>query len=761
MLPPSVVEDLAKSPSGMEAIAGLDSVTYGGGPLNQALGDKVAKLTRLCNVYGSTEAMMMPQMLTDREDWNYIELDPRMGYTFEHVQDDLYKLIIRRVPEHPDIHSVFLLMPHIDEFATGDMCSPHPTKPNLWCIKGRVDDLVILSSGEKFNPVPGEKVIDKSPLVKHCLLIGHGRPQALLLVERNAETTKDMSTEELTEKLWPVVEEMNKSMATQAHITPENLIIAPLGKQFSTTPKGSVRRKATEEMFEEELNGASGKQAVDNHVNHHQRSDKVTGQPKPADEETAVREVVYSICRTTEIGDDDDLFEYGLDSIQAQQISGALKKISNVWPEDKTAGTSIVYTKPTIRGLIEAVCPKVKGENGSVGDESDALIKKYTSDLPSPPSVGQSVAGMTVAITGSTGNLGCNMLNRLIEDPGVSKIVCLNRAVGGKEAQEAAFSRNRLTQAPLGDKDISYYKVDLSQPFLGLNAIEYSTIQREVDVLIHNAWQLDFLRPVKSFEKTHIAGVRHLIDLSAGSHRAMRVVFISSIGAVGGTSPDVFKAVPEEVAGPGIASGGNGYSESKLISEKILEQAVEKSGIKASIVRVGQVAGPAGDSQGTWSTTDWFPRIMMSARILRSLPDSLGMTSTVDWVPINTVSEVLLDIVKGAQTESFPKLNVFHIINPHGIHWKELVPGVANYLGKDVRIVSFGDWIEELRVAIKEKEPGSIPVEALLPWLEGMNQGIEMAGLSVEKTKVLSPALESVGPVQLSWLKRWMTDWGL
>jgi hypothetical protein len=36
-----------------------------------------------------------------------------------------------------------------DAYATCDLLVPHPTKPDLWKVYGRADDLIMLSTGEK------------------------------------------------------------------------------------------------------------------------------------------------------------------------------------------------------------------------------------------------------------------------------------------------------------------------------------------------------------------------------------------------------------------------------------------------------------------------------------------------------------------------------------------------------------------------------------------------------------------------------------
>ena len=46
-----------------------------------------------------------------------------------------------------------------DAYATGDLVSPHPTKPDLWRVVGRTDDQIMHSTGEKTNPRPLGKLL--------------------------------------------------------------------------------------------------------------------------------------------------------------------------------------------------------------------------------------------------------------------------------------------------------------------------------------------------------------------------------------------------------------------------------------------------------------------------------------------------------------------------------------------------------------------------------------------------------------------------
>ena len=68
-LPPSVVEQLLHEPNGLDYFKQLDMVWYAGGPLSQAAGDAISRVTTICQFYGSTELGQIRQLVPRLEDW--------------------------------------------------------------------------------------------------------------------------------------------------------------------------------------------------------------------------------------------------------------------------------------------------------------------------------------------------------------------------------------------------------------------------------------------------------------------------------------------------------------------------------------------------------------------------------------------------------------------------------------------------------------------------------------------------------------------
>ena len=89
-----------------------------------------------------------------------------------------------------------------------------------------------------------------------------------------------------------------------------------------------------------------------------------------------------------------------------------------------------------------------------------------------------------------------------------------------------------------------------------------------IDVIIHNAWKLDFNQGLSSFEP-NVRGVRHLIDLAKSSHSShIRFIFTSSIGSTMGWDKTKGPFPEGHVEDVTVAMGG-GYGAAKYVAERV------------------------------------------------------------------------------------------------------------------------------------------------------------------------------------------------
>jgi thioester reductase-like protein len=196
---------------------------------------------------------------------------------------------------------------------------------------------------------------------------------------------------------------------------------------------------------------------------------------------------------------------------------------------------------------------------------------------------------------------------------------------------------------------VTFLQATLSDANLGLEEKTYETIRSSATLIIHNAWTVNFILPLKAF-RSQFDGLNNLFRLTASCSDPPKLLYISSISSVA-QLPRVTStpSIPEQVVHESNAPYEIGYAKSKLVSELLCDSAAQTLGIPVSFVRVGQIAGPVGEGvNATWSTAEWLPSLVVTAISLGLLPEDLGPElDQVDWVPVDLLSEVLLELGAG------------------------------------------------------------------------------------------------------------------
>ncbi|KAH0385728.1 acetyl-CoA synthetase-like protein, partial [Aureobasidium melanogenum] len=761
--PPAILEDIVDAPGGMDALSKLNLIFFAGAPLAQEVGDRIAEVTRIQAIIGSTEGALWDSYITkDRKDWGWFEWCEHTGAVME-PSGDLHEMVIKRVPGNP-VQGAFWSFPELDEYHTKDLYEEHPTKKGLWKYRGRNDDVIVLSNGEKFNPVMFEKDIEAHPAVKGALVVGQGRFQAGLILETNTKT----DPEAFLEQIWLAVERANEKMAAHGRVWKSKIAIANPQKPFQRTPKGSVMRRKTNELYKAEIEALYSNEG----------SAESLGQLDVNADDATIRDFVKQAIRLAlpkvpEHFDDEgyeaDLFSFGIDSLQvlalANTIGHALPKKEG--SRDAAFKPRMVYSNPTIDALTKAVGNILRGQDAnststkSREQNMDEVIKKYTQNLPSPVEYNPRPQNHVVVLTGSTGSLGNYLLEGLISNPAVEKVYCLNRS-------DAQSRQRRSFEERGANPDFSkviFLQASFGKENFGLSEKVYSELKDSVDVFIHNAWAVDFNMGLESFEETHIMGTRRVIDFSALAQYHPHIVFVSSIASTGnwlGSGHSGF--VPEVFMQDNSLPFPQGYGESKHVASSILAIAAEQSNIPSTIVRVGQLAGPAAE-KGLWNRQEWLPSIVASSKAIGKIPRTLGNEDIVDWVPTDAAAKILIDLTRTRlRTQEAEKLDTFHLVNPSTVQWKQLVPAVVEFYasqGASIAIVEFSDWLDEMkRLEVTEENMRNIPGLKLLDFYEGLavEEG-SLPRLATDRTAEASVTLRELGPVNADLMVNWCKQW--
>ena len=374
-LPPSLLEDISKQPALLKTLRNLKHVLYAGGSLSKAAGDAIASKTTLWTILGTTEIGYIPILDVDRDDWAYMHPSSTSSTEFRLRADDLYELVLINNPKFRDRLPVFQLFPELQEYPTNDLFSPHSTKPGLWTHRGRADDIIVFSNGEKTNPITMEQHIQSHPLVRTALVIGEGHFEAALLIEVSQDT--QLSIEEKTkliEDLWPVVEQANRDCPAQARVSKSHILFVDPEKPMARAGKGTVQRKATLKLYESEVDRlytdadvSNAASSVESLININLKDIKAV--------RSSVCHIIQHVTLWNQLTEDNELFSKGLDSPQVIQIVRYLKAgLATAGVDARSLAPSTVYTNSSVSKLTAAIV--AMGQHAVSNEECKERLRK-------------------------------------------------------------------------------------------------------------------------------------------------------------------------------------------------------------------------------------------------------------------------------------------------------------------------------------------------------------------------------------------------
>ncbi|KAJ9646719.1 hypothetical protein H2204_000411 [Knufia peltigerae] len=755
VLPPSLIEDMSRLLEGRKALSLLRTIISGGAPLSPIVAHRVAKLTRLCTAYGTSEiclaACMIPE---DPQDYQYLEFHPSYGLSMDPVgEEDLYEAVVYR-REDRKIHAVFHSFPDLKEYRTNDLFTKHPSREGLWLYHGRRDDVLVLSNGEKFNPINLEKHIEEHPLVNRALVVGQAKFQAAVLVEPDWDKYEELrlSETELIDQIWPVVEEGNQLVPSHGQIWKTFIKVSVKGTPFKTTPKGSIRRQAVVSDYADAIE------------NLYAGAEQVDGLSLPEgssleDIQQFLKETIAPLLPDLDLSATSDFFSSGLDSLRTLQLTRLLQGVvAKQFPSRKPLITvQKLYKTPTLEKLaqflanlldplsqVDAELNDDEQQETNWDEAVQTLVKSYSANLPTYiRSLPKYPEKHTVFLTGSTGYIGSFILNQLLQDSNhVEHVFCLNRSASAYETTKQSFQQRGLDFSSKVQSRVTFLQAQFGEDRFGLDTSQYSKLQSCVSLVIHNAWKVDFNHPLESFEDTHIQGTRRLINFVAETVFKPHIIFISSLSAVGRWDEQHGPSCPEVLMDNTDVVLKSGYGLSKYTAECILANAAEKSGLPITIIRVGQIGGPS-RGPGFWNKKDWVPAIVLTSKAMSKVPDSLSYMP-IDWVPVDLAAKVIWEF---AETR-IKRQRDFRSIHRHFA----------------AQVVTFPEWVDFLsKVETSDTELEEKPALKLLDFLKSLAGLLEwkQPPWETKRAEGASATLRDLPAIDENMMDLYLTQWGI
>ncbi|KAL7916733.1 acetyl-CoA synthetase-like protein [Trichoderma velutinum] len=710
MTVPFLLEDMAGLPNGvgLKALAKLDFVGTGGSALSAAFGASAAAAgIKLLNLYGTTETGPLTKTFAPKDgyDWKYFRL-----------RKDVPLKITELEPVNGEKRFRLTVFPFGADkpFEIADQLIRNEKFPETdFAAVGRDDDVVVLATGEKVNPLLLETALTESGLVKSAIAFGENQFEIGVIVEPTTAIADDQK-EDFKKKIWPIIVQAGERMDATARIysTAAVIVVSPT-VVIPRTDKGSIARKEAFKLLEAEItqvykdleNGAIDEAPL-NYANLEQE----------------LKELIQKRLKLRVKADawtvDDNLFYLGLDSLQATTLrrillSAAAETSNNV------IGKDFIYVNPSVQAIADALRQNNSSSTNdrSLAKEVESYAQQYSVkgiNVSETDNAGPKlVQGAVVLLTGSSGGLGSHALAQLAKSPEVAKVVCLLRKrpgtvispiPGAVKVDRSALLSKGIELADEEWAKVTALEIDPSAINLGLPPMVYGMVSKTVTHVLHAAWPMNFHMRLPSFAY-QFSFLKNLLQLAVEAPQKVRFQFISSISALallGLVNPG--QSIPEAPLDVESAACGVGYADAKLACEKILEEAASlySSTLEVSIVRCGQLAGSR--KTGAWNVMEQIPMLIRTSQGLGILPTIEG---TVSWIPVDDAALAVTEILLNPDSPAL----VAHVENPVRQPWTQVLDFIGTELGIR-QFLPFDDWLDKV-AATDEKDADIYPVKKL------------------------------------------------
>ncbi|KAJ7446333.1 acetyl-CoA synthetase-like protein [Mycena latifolia] len=263
---PVFIKAWVQNPAAIAALQNVDALIFSGASLDKDLGDVLTESgVVLRSVWGSTEigpaTMIMPRHTPHPREWEWFKLSKHVRFHME--QRDHLKNVFQPILIPSDINfPPFFNTTYMDKpaFSTGDLLEQHPSDPSRWRVYGRVDEQIVLSTGDNVNPLAMEAIITQDKKISAAVMFGKSRPHTGVIVVPAPPLSFDTKDQDQLAKfrdlVWPVIEQANMEIPVYGRIEKHMIVVATASKPIQYTFKGTARRAEVLRLYAPEISSA-------------------------------------------------------------------------------------------------------------------------------------------------------------------------------------------------------------------------------------------------------------------------------------------------------------------------------------------------------------------------------------------------------------------------------------------------------------------------------------------------------------------------
>jgi thioester reductase-like protein len=224
-----------------------------------------------------------------------------------------------------------------------------------------------------------------------------------------------------------------------------------------------------------------------------------------------------------------------------------------------------------------------------------------------------------VFLTGATGFVGGEILNRFLQDEG-RRVYALVRASDDDSAAARLQRHDRLT-AVAGD---------IERPGLGLDSRTADRLADEVTTVVHCAASVSFSMGLAESRRANVAGTRHVLELAQDCRHLDRMTYIST-AYVSGEPNGLFREDQLDVG----QRFRNSYERSKFEAERMIRK--HGDGLPLQILRPSIVVGDSRTGRTSAFNVLYGPLKAFARGGIPAIP--ARRSSPVDIVPVDYVAD--------------------------------------------------------------------------------------------------------------------------
>ena len=242
-------------------------------------------------------------------------------------------------------------------------------------------------------------------------------------------------------------------------------------------------------------------------------------------------------------------------------------------------------------------------------------------------------------LTGGTGDLGRELIPRLLGDDPSARITILIRASERDHLQrrlEATLRYVRYFHPAFCADRLEAIAGDTTRVRLGLARAEYQPLSRSVTHIIHAAASIDLSGSYAALRHNNLGGTRGVARLAEDCRKLRCFLLVSTAYVAGRRSGDVLE--DELDRGQKFV---NNYERSKFDSEMYVRSLAGR--LPTVIVRPSIVVGDSRDGHAGSFQNMYLPLYYIGIGALANTPGD--PTTLVDIVPINHVVDVIASVV--------------------------------------------------------------------------------------------------------------------